>query len=526
MPDFGGDSGTSSGYVNPDSWVNWGGENNPLQSGGDNSGAESAGFTLDFDPSWLSGLGFDGQTQDSFALGGSSADGQGQRTSEELKNWLKANQYTPQSKAGSGQDFGQNLLRLVNGSGKQVGSTHSWSQNDDPGNLFGLAVMAAGGFAGGAGLAAAGASGAGSTAALNAGLSAGATYGSGGSTSDILKGAAASGLGSYAGGQVSGANFAGDAGLSGTTADIANKALGGAVSSGLKGGNPLTGGAISGAGAGANSMWDSFMGGFGGGSGSQLPETDSWNFGAGFDGGFNGGGVSQPAADFSNPDGGAPQSDYEKWRNANQGYSSPTGVAPTAMAPVMSSTPSLASSFAGQPQQKTQVASAGADPMAYAQGSDQGMGSIATPGGNATTTTGWQDYLKKNGGNLAGMLGSLYLGQRQASQAGRTRSMLDSLYSQGSPYALHMRDVITRQDAAAGRRSQVGPREVQLAAALTNARSGQLMSPGYQGLQGQEQGGYAQALGPLIAGYNRGTFNGIGDAASSGYQALSNYFNG
>lgn len=76
-----------------------------------------------------------------------------------------------------------------------------------------------------------------------------------------------------------------------------------------------------------------------------------------------------------------------------------------------------------------------------------------------------------------------YRGARNAQKALQGQlDELNQLYSPNSPYAQQMRQRIERRDAARGRRSQYGPRERELAASLTNARSAQLASPGYTNL--------------------------------------------
>lgn len=49
---------------------------------------------------------------------------------------------------------------------------------------------------------------------------------------------------------------------------------------------------------------------------------------------------------------------------------------------------------------------------------------------------------------------------------------LGSMYGPNSPYAAQLRQTLERKDAAAGRRSQYGPREVQLMAALADKQAG------------------------------------------------------
>jgi hypothetical protein len=72
-----------------------------------------------------------------------------------------------------------------------------------------------------------------------------------------------------------------------------------------------------------------------------------------------------------------------------------------------------------------------------------------------------------NLGNLLGALGQMY-------QANQYQNSLDKLYgtlSDTGPYEAALRQELERRDAASGRRSQYGPREVELQAKMYDARS-------------------------------------------------------
>lgn len=69
-----------------------------------------------------------------------------------------------------------------------------------------------------------------------------------------------------------------------------------------------------------------------------------------------------------------------------------------------------------------------------------------------------------------GLLG-LYGGYRSLQEANGVRSSLADMYGQNSPYALALRQQLARRDAAAGRRSQYGGREVELQAKLAGLMS-------------------------------------------------------
>jgi hypothetical protein len=65
----------------------------------------------------------------------------------------------------------------------------------------------------------------------------------------------------------------------------------------------------------------------------------------------------------------------------------------------------------------------------------------------------------------------IYQAQKYAKDLKNNRNQLSGLFSSNSPYAQEMRQRLERQDAASGRRSQYGNREVQLAAALAQNQS-------------------------------------------------------
>lgn len=73
--------------------------------------------------------------------------------------------------------------------------------------------------------------------------------------------------------------------------------------------------------------------------------------------------------------------------------------------------------------------------------------------------------------NMAGNLMQLYQSWKNQRQYGGLASNLSSLYSPNSPYAQQLNQTLMRSDAAAGRRSQVGPRNVELQARLAELNS-------------------------------------------------------
>ena len=136
----------------------------------------------------------------------------------------------------------------------------------------------------------------------------------------------------------------------------------------------------------------------------------------------------------------------------------------------------------------------------------------------------WQDYLKSRGvdsgvseGNqdtiksIVSGLGSLYLGNQAAGglqQTGQTLQdqigTLSGMYGPNSPYAAQLKQALARKDAAAGRNSQYGPREVELQARLA-------------ALQGQN----AQTIGNLTTQANKANL----DQQQVRAQQLAHLFN-
>jgi len=159
----------------------------------------------------------------------------------------------------------------------------------------------------------------------------------------------------------------------------------------------------------------------------------------------------------------------------------------------------------------------------------QGFPSLTTPGTDYNPSFGgqfdtaqspgtdWQDHFKKFGNNpiIKGLLGmggdsqptqpgqpvqngggfgssvlgglaGLYLGNKQGNAINGQIGGLNSLFGQNSPYAQQLRQQLDRKDAAAGRRSQSGTREVELQARLAELNSRN--APQLQSLYNQQNG--------------------------------------
>lgn len=113
-----------------------------------------------------------------------------------------------------------------------------------------------------------------------------------------------------------------------------------------------------------------------------------------------------------------------------------------------------------------------------------------------------------------GSLAQLYGAYKNYSGNQNYLSGLQNMYGPNSPYAKQLKQSLERRDAAAGRRSQYGVREVELQAQLARAAAG-LAPSVLQGQQNQwnNQMGMLQQLGAL---QRMGAFNGL----TSGLQDL------
>lgn len=125
-------------------------------------------------------------------------------------------------------------------------------------------------------------------------------------------------------------------------------------------------------------------------------------------------------------------------------------------------------------------------------GQFQGRGGTPGINGNVPNQGGESGF---NAEGLAGGLAQIYAasqansglkGASGANQAVQDQiSSLSGMYGPNSPYAAQLRQTLERKDAAAGRRSQYGPREVQLMAALADKQAGVADSIGRLATNGQ-----------------------------------------
>jgi hypothetical protein len=138
-------------------------------------------------------------------------------------------------------------------------------------------------------------------------------------------------------------------------------------------------------------------------------------------------------------------------------------------------------------------------------------GAPSANGENGATGMQW--------GDLATGLAGLYAGNREKNQYNDQINSLQSIYSPGGQYAQALRNQLQRRDAAAGRRSQHGPREAQLMAALAQSQAQTMSSPGMVNMMKQRGIAQNQGLGTVLSllqksGLGQRAMTGLGDMFS------------
>lgn len=118
-----------------------------------------------------------------------------------------------------------------------------------------------------------------------------------------------------------------------------------------------------------------------------------------------------------------------------------------------------------------------------------------------------------------GGLASLYGNYRQSQMYKQQANDLSSMFSANSPYAQQLRQQLSRQDAASGRRSQYGPREVELQAKLAQMASG--TAPARLAATQAYGNSNQQTFQNLAHLYKTGVFNPMIDSVQNG---LGNMF--
>lgn len=161
------------------------------------------------------------------------------------------------------------------------------------------------------------------------------------------------------------------------------------------------------------------------------------------------------------------------------------------------------------------------------------LGDMANAGKALSSTSGGLSNLSTLG-NLAKIGGSIYDKYAANQKAGVLQNNADELnnmYQPGTPEYELWKQTLDRRDAAQGRRSQYGPRSVELAAAMAKQRSANLTSSAYSNLLGgalDNKYGGLQSLfnnGNAVAGAVKGApqlYNSISSLFSNGGNTTSN----
>lgn len=132
------------------------------------------------------------------------------------------------------------------------------------------------------------------------------------------------------------------------------------------------------------------------------------------------------------------------------------------------------------------------------------------------------------GGTLTGLAG-LYQGNQAAKSTNQAANVaqqqtqqLADLYGPNSPYAAQLRQQLERKDAAAGRRSQYGPREVELQARLADvaSRNAPNVLAANQAAQGFRQQGQTTRGQQLAGALSLANKTGLTGMAQRGLQGL------
>jgi hypothetical protein len=263
-------------------------------------------------------------------------------------------------------------------------------------------------------------------------------YGMGESNDDLWKTALANYYGNTAGEWAAGANVAGEAGMTGQYRNVTNNAVGGAAAGGTQAGimgdsiaeGALQGGVTQLAKGGANMAAGSLMDMYGGMD--DMDPFDERNMGT------LGGTMENQYGERSTPGNLIPE---QAQANAQANLGLPQGAQlPT------------------ETMRVTQGMSGGSPAVqAFLQ---------AVQGGGGSPKASVGDF-----GDLAGNLLGMYNARKQRQGLRDQQRNLQELFSSNSPYAQQMRQRLERKDAAAGRRSQYGARETELAARLAEQQA-------------------------------------------------------
>lgn len=490
---------------------------------GDNGAERSQNIPFgSFNQSFLNSLGYTGSdpyrsgTGLGQAMGndsGSLESGQYKGYTPEWNNFV-ANKGLNFEASGGNVGDSATYLRARGADGKQVGDVYR--QERDPDNEFGTTVGILASLAGGA---AAGGMAAGTGAvAQGAATGAGAAFaGNLSQTADVGSAAKAGAIGGVTGGlggAVGAVNPAGYAGIDNPTyAKAVNGAISGAGTAAATGQNPLMGAVKGGGGvltnAGGNYITDqggklmddyfgqsggaASLGGMLGWEGDYQPPAGAGNYAG------NSYQVAQnpPSYDY----GSGNFNDYEppstnglsfnKDGSVGSGYQAPAG----------------AGGYGGNPYTPGPQLNM---PQADKQGSGNSVmdhfKSMMQSAGQGAKESGI--HFQNVGSNLMDM----YSRNKQRKQQGALADNLSSMYGPNSPYAKVLEQNLSRHDAASGRRSQVGARQVELQARLAemNSRNAPTLSKLYDNVGSARNGMLRDAYGMVAGGPNGGGLFGAG----------------
>lgn len=383
-------------------------------------------------------------------------------------------------------------LQAYNPSGQTVGTPYQ-RYNEFPSefNLAAMTALSAAGAAGGAGLAGSAGYGAGTAVGgASAGAGSGLASGLAGSGGDIgagLKGAATGGL---TGGLTSGLN---PAGMTGVTDPMYSRAINGAVGAGAR--SAITGGNV------GSSVLGSLVG-----SGASA----AGQYGMGVLNNMDSDPYANEGVRLGNYP--APQAEGGIGDLFNHNYSTEAGSSPYPMAD------SITGGSQGQYSPDT---TGGVMPSGLnQQQTENPIKKMLMAGLNGATGGGAPSRVDNMSANLMDLYSRYKNNQRQGGLASDLRSM----YAPDSPYAQRLGIALTRADARSGRRTQIGPRQVELQARLAeqNSRNAPILNQIY-GQQGQNRMGMGSDIFRMLSNNPNG--GGAFDMLRNGATSLNNYFN-
>lgn len=263
----------------------------------------------------------------------------------------------------------------------------------------------------------------------------------------------------------------------------AKSAAGGAINTALQGGNStdigksaINSGTMTGVKQGAN-MAGSWLG-------SMFNPEDEQRYSTAPQQGFSAtGGMSRPVVDMSAPGDVSPYTeDTQPIRTEGMSFNPQV--------------PTYSASTAGPRESAMGVSS----PQSSSSPVDTFLSALSSPGGTSGKSS-LGSY-----GDLASSLFGMYNANKQRKRLQGQQDSLSNIFSPNSPYAQQARQAMERKDAAAGRRSQYGPREAQLAALLSERQAAtmpqqQKYAEGIGGYENQMAGIGIRGLGSLLDMY-------------------------